>query len=408
MLTRIFRPGARTAAVAVLCQAFACTLAGGAVAANVALPPGCEIAGKSGPAALEKSIVQPVFPPVQVQVRTPVEPTVIPSMGRNYLVYELHLHNFTTAPVTVRGIEVFDADQAAAFPIAHLKETQLGKSMRQVTIGDDAADSRRLGAGQGAVAFVCLAFEAKDMVPPKLKHRLLLDNAVVYGPAISTRGTRLQVLGRPLVGTDWTPGNNPSLHSHHRMGLWVVGGSAQISRRYALDWKKFDGQGKNYAGDARKGESYYAYGQKVLAVADGKVVVARDGFPDNIPKTEAGFETALPVTMETVGGNHVVIDLGNGQFAGYYHLQPGSLSVKTGDRVRRGQLLARVGNSGDARWPHLHFQVTDKADVMASEGLPHLFDSYRIKTGGQQWEKRTGEYPMGDVVVDFGPDTIGR
>jgi murein DD-endopeptidase MepM/ murein hydrolase activator NlpD len=143
----------------------------------------------------------------------------------------------------------------------------------------------------------------------------------------------------------------------------------------------------------------------VLAVADGRVVAARDGFPDNIPKTEAGFEPALPVTLATVGGNQVVIDLGNGQFAAYYHLQPGSVRVKAGDRVSRGQLLARVGNSGDARWPHLHFQVTDKADVMASEGLPHLFDSYRTKAANQPWETRTREYPMGDVVVDFGPDT---
>lgn len=80
---------------------------------------------------------------------------------------------------------------------------------------------------------------------------------------------------------------------------------------------------------------------------------------------------------------------------GLVHLQPGSVRVKAGDRVWRGQLLARLGNSGDARWPHLQFQVTDKADVMGSEGLPYLFDSFRSKADGQQWERRTGEYPMG-------------
>ncbi|MFL6710079.1 MAG: M23 family metallopeptidase [Massilia sp.] len=150
--------------------------------------------------------------------------------------------------------------------------------------------------------------------------------------------------------------------------------------------------------------AYYAYGEKVLAVADAKVVAARDGFPDNIPKTGAGFETSVPITPATIGGNEVILDLGHGQFAAYFHLQPGSVKLKPGDRVRRGQLIGRIGNSGDARWPHLHFQLTDRPDVMASEGLPQVFESYRMKTASGQYSQRRGEYPMGEVVVDFGKD----
>lgn len=408
MLSKFLTSGACKCAVVFISKSFICVLAGSAGATTVSLPHGCEMAGKSKAAAPARVAAQPVFPPVQVQVRTPLQPTVLPSAGRNYLVYEVHLQNFTTEPVTVRRIEVLDADQPTAFPVAELMETQLSASLRQVTIGDDGGNIRRLGVGQGVVAFLCLAFDIKDAVPARLKHRVLLDTTEANGPAIETRTTPLQVLGRPLVGTNWTPGNNPSLHSHHRMGLWVVDGAARISRRYALDWKKYDVHGKPYSGDARDVRAYYAYGQKVMAVADGKVVAARDGFPDNVPKTEAGFEPAQPVTLETIGGNQIIIDMGNGQFAAYYHLQPGSIGVKAGDRVRRGQLLARVGNSGDARWPHLHFQVTDMADAMASEGIPHLFDSYRIKTGEQEWETRTKEYPMGDVAIDFGPDIENR
>jgi hypothetical protein len=384
---------------------FACAFS--ASAANAQLPPGCELAAESKSMTSPGMPAQPVFPPVQIQMRTPVEPTVLASMGMNYLVYELHVQNFGAEPATVRGIEIRDADRPAGKPVAEVKESQLNARMRRVTIGDDAGDVRHLGVGQGAVVFLCLAFDAKRQVPARLQHRVLLDKAVADGPTIGTHATPLQVLGRPLVGAGWTPANNPSLHSHHRMGLWVVAGTAQISRRYAIDWKKYDGRGNMYSGDARDVHAYYAYGQKVLAVADGRVVNAQDGFPDNVPKTEAGFETALPVTLDTVGGNQVVIQLENGQFAAYFHLQPGSVRVKAGDRVRRGQPLARVGNSGDARWPHLHFQVTDKADVMASEGLPYLFDSYRIQADGQQWQQRTGEYPMGDVVIDFGPESKG-
>lgn len=372
------------------------------------LPAGCEMAAISTRSERAATPALSVFPPVQMQIRTPVEPTVLPSAGTNYLIYELHLHNFTTEAVSVRSIEVLDADSATTARVAQLHDAQLNASMRKVTIGEDAGDVRHLGVGQGAVAFICLAFDARLAVPARVRHRVLLDHSVVDGPVISTHFTPLRVLGRPVVGGNWTPANTPSLDSHHRMGLWVVNGDARISRRYAIDWKKFDSQGQSYAGDARDVHAYYAYGQKVLAVADGTVVAARDGFPDNVPKTEAGFEPARPVTLETIGGNQIIIDLGKGQFAAYFHLKPGSIDVKLGDRVRRGQVLARIGNSGDARWPHLHFQVTDQADVMDSEGLPHVFEHYRIKTGGQAWETRAAEYPMGDAVIDFGPDAKAK
>lgn len=404
MPTYMFRTYARCSTLVLICQAFAFVWASNAGAVNAAVPHGCESAGDGQVVDATVRPIAPVFPPIQVQVRTPVEPTVLPSNGKNYLIYELHLHNFTTEALTVKGIEIVDADRPTAPTVAEFKDKQLRASLRKVTIGDYQSNIQRLGVGEGAVAFLCLAFDAGRAVPLQLKHRILLDQGVAEGSPIKTHTTSLQLLGRPLVGANWTPDNTPSLHSHHRMGLWVVDGNAVISRRYAIDWKKYDRQGNSYAGDPRDVRAYYAYGQKVLAVADGKVVNARDGFPDNVPKTESGFEPAMPLTLDTIGGNQVIIDLGNGQFAAYYHLQPGSITVKTGDRVRQGQLLARVGNSGDARWPHLHFQVTDKADVMSGEGMPQLFDRYRIKTEGQEWVTRTAEYPMGKVLIDFGDD----
>ncbi len=408
MFNSFFRHDLRRGATFVIC--LICALAGGAnaVAANAALPYGCELANATPLIAPDARAAPPIFPPVQLQVRTPVEPTVLPSDGKNYLIYELHLHNFSTEPLTVQGIEVLDADRPTTPVVAGIKEKQLGESLRKVTIGEHQGSSQQLGVGEGAVAFLCLAFDATTPVPLTLRHRIRLDQSVAEGSPIKTHTTPLHVLGRPLVGANWTPDNNPSLYSHHRMGLWVVGGDAGISRRYAIDWKKYDDEGKTYAGDPRDVYAYYAYGQKVLAVADGTVVEARDGFPDNIPKTEAGFDPARPVTLDTIGGNQVIIDIGGGQFAAYFHLQPGSIAVKAGDRVRRGQPVGRIGNSGDARWPHLHFQVTDKADAMASEGLPHVFDSYRVQTGKQQWKTRTAEYPMGRVVIDFGADTVNR
>jgi murein DD-endopeptidase MepM/ murein hydrolase activator NlpD len=142
-----------------------------------------------------------------------------------------------------------------------------------------------------------------------------------------------------------------ALDLHHRPGLFVAGGLAQISRRYAIDWKQRI-NGHLQSGDPLDVRTYHAYAQPVFAVADAVVVQAQDGMPDNTPRTAAGFAPALPLSMETLAGNYVVLDLGEGQYAHYAHLQPGGVNVKTGERVRRGQALARIGNSGDARWPH--------------------------------------------------------
>jgi murein DD-endopeptidase MepM/ murein hydrolase activator NlpD len=109
--------------------------------------------------------------------------------------------------------------------------------------------------------------------------------------------------------------------------------------------------------------------------------------------------------METVAGNTITLDLGGGQFAYYMHLQTGSLRVKAGDHVRRGQVLARIGSSGDAREPHLHFEVTNSSKPLAGEGVPYLIDRYRCKSAsGGPLELRIRELPLNNSVVEFGED----
>jgi murein DD-endopeptidase MepM/ murein hydrolase activator NlpD len=113
------------------------------------------------------------------------------------------------------------------------------------------------------------------------------------------------------------------------------------------------------------------------------------------------------MTMETVAGNTITLDIGGRQFVYYCHLQPGSVRVKVGDRVKRGQLLARIGDSGDAREPHLHIEVTTDPHFAAGEGVPYLIDSYRVIAGDDGVNDgvtglRTRELPLNGMVVDFG------
>lgn len=391
----------RSNQVAALCwTAFAVTPAFAQTAADLPPPHGCNSIVQEKAAKPAGKALQPAFPPIQLEIRTPIEPTVLPAGGRNYLIYELHLRNFADEPMAVRGVEVINADNGGKQPVIALDEKQLEERLRWVGVDSDDAQ-RQLGAGQTAIAFLCFAFDANTPVPNRLRHRVLLDKGAADGPVIDTRFTKLHVLGPPLAGANWTADNGPSIHSHHRTGVFVAGGLAQISRRYAFDWKKYQG-GLSYSGDARDVNSYYAYGENVIAVADGRVIAARDGLPDNIPRTKDGFSPALPITMENIAGNNITIDLGDGQFAQYAHLQPGSVRVKAGDRVRRGQLMARVGSSGDAREPHLHFQVATTPYMLASEGLPYLLDQFRVKVAVGRWETRTREFPLDSTVIDFG------
>ena len=96
------------------------------------------------------------------------------------------------------------------------------------------------------------------------------------------------------------------------------------------------------------------------------MVAAVDGLPDSPPG-------AMPagIALEETDGNHVVLNLGHGRYALYAHLKPGSVRVKKGDLVRRGQVLGLVGTSGNSSEPHLHFHVIDGPSPLASNGLPY-------------------------------------
>ena len=74
-----------------------------------------------------------------------------------------------------------------------------------------------------------------------------------------------------------------------------------------------------------------------------------------------------------------MVDLGGGRFAFYAHLQKGSLKVRPGDRVRRGEVIARLGNSGNTSAPHLHFHIVDNASVLGSDGLPYVIDRFDVR-----------------------------
>jgi hypothetical protein len=268
--------------------------------------------------------------------------------------------------------------------------------------------------GQTSIVFMLIAFGRGAHVPNRLLHRVITGDSVAEGAVIGTHHTNLRVLAPPVEGTNWLAADGPSNDpdNHHRRGVVVVDGQAVDSRRYAIDWKQVKGDA-SLSGDSKDVRSYYSYGKEVLAVGKGRVVFARDGLPDNVPGHGDAFHPAVPILPDTVAGNIIILDLGDGQFAYYMHLQPGSLLVKTGDRVQRSQPVARIGCSGDCREPHLHFEVTTSSKLLAGEGVPYVIDRYRSKSATDGASAlHTRELPMNHSVVAFaenhGKDNHGK
>jgi murein DD-endopeptidase MepM/ murein hydrolase activator NlpD len=158
-----------------------------------------------------------------------------------------------------------------------------------------------------------------------------------------------------------------------------VNGRVWVAQRFAVDWEQVNAQGQIYSGPQEKLESYAIFGKPVLAVSDASVASVVDGQPEQTPG-----KYPVNISLEEADGNCVILDLGGGRFAIYAHLQPGSIKVRKGDRVKLGQVLGLVGDTGNSVVPHLHFQVMDRDSSLGSNGLPYEIREFQVtgKTGG--------------------------
>jgi murein DD-endopeptidase MepM/ murein hydrolase activator NlpD len=152
------------------------------------------------------------------------------------------------------------------------------------------------------------------------------------------------------------------------------GATSFQAQRFAIDWLKLDSAGRYFHGDFTLNQNHLVFGEPVLAVADATVVDTLNRLPENTP----GERPTYNLDPSTALGNHVILDLGRGRYALYAHLKTGSVRVHAGRHVLQGQVLGRVGNTGNSTAPHLHFQVMDAPDALASNGLPYVFGHFRL------------------------------
>ncbi|MGO4516677.1 M23 family metallopeptidase [Terriglobus sp. 2YAB30_2] len=340
--------------------------------------------------------------PLQMETRIPFAPTAFPSEGHTYLFYEMHLTNFMPSSVSLDRIEVINPDLPAQ-PIAVFEGQRLQSMTVLLTSGKPAVPLQVAG-GQTVIVFMSIEFDGTAKVPERLAHRVVASGLAAEGAIVETHHTPLQVLGPPVEGPSWiaddAPDSDPD--NHHRRGVHVLNGQPVIDERYAIDWQRVQ-NGATSSGDPTNKNSYFSYGKPVLAVADARVIATRDGLPENIPGHGNAFHPAIPITLDTIPGNFITLDLGHGQYAYYFHLQPGSIRVKVGEHVRRGQVLAHIGASGDAREPHLHFEVTTSPKPLTGEGIPYVIERYTLMPaeGTSSARYRIHELPLNKRIVSF-------
>lgn len=181
-----------------------------------------------------------------------------------------------------------------------------------------------------------------------------------------------------------------------------------LGQRYAFDFLKVDGRRRLHWHPASwlrtllvgvPTRECYAWGAPVHAPLDGEVVRAVDGMAERgrvHPLRELllvlrNALTFTPARLPAVLGNHVIVRQGD-VFAAFAHLAPGSVAVQEGQEVQLGEIIGRVGHTGNSTSPHLHFQLMDAADPLTARGIACTFASYEVLRG-DAWVLVTGGIP---------------
>ena len=301
---------------------------------------------------------------------------------QQHLVYEVSLLNTSDNARRMDQVEVLD--DSGRVLAAYTGPDAVKPIMSNVVDRHSPIDV--LPSSGSGVLWLDVSFERNADIPDALVHRFtttpLTDDGAAAGPQSPMIGARTDVnpgapvvIGPPLRGAGYVDLNGCCGASTHTRALLSIDGNRYLAQRYAVDWLRIDDDGFWWRGDPSKNESYVVFGDAVYSATSGVVVSTQNDLPENTPPNP------LPnLTVDNVLGNHVIVDIGDGRFATYAHLQPGSVQVSVGDRVHRGQPLGRVGNTGSSTAPHLHFHVTDSAagNGVLSNGVPYVFDEFSL------------------------------
>lgn len=367
-----------------------------------------------------------VFSSISVRPLSEPDP-VLGADGRTHLAYELLVVNPSNLFVTLDRVEAVDAGGRS---LSALDGERLAAMTRLY-----AGSGRTLPPGGSAMVFMDVGFAKGEKPPAKVLARVTAARQLssaggkpaplpkdypfpatfAFSGAGALAGKPAVVVAPPLKGRGWVAVNGCcDAITTHRGAVMAVNGQLRVPERFAIDWIQLDDAGRMFTGDIAKLSSYRYYGTPVLAAADGVVVNLYNGADEQTPGGDA-----QGINADNVGGNMVVVDIGGGAYVFYAHLQRGSLKVKLGDRVKVGQTIGLLGDTGNSTAPHLHFHVMDSPSPLDANGLPFVFTRFSsrgVLASGSDDAIQKGEaakieprlagehhdeLPLNNEVVDF-------
>ena len=368
-----------------------------AMLAMAAVPAPAGAATLDDPDTFTAVVVQPIVSP------RPVEG----ADGRTHLVYELLFVNETALLSRVDAIEALDAETGAVLG------AWKGEALKAIFRLNGREPGQTLARGHSAYAFLDATVPRGTPAPKAIQHRITVTRfmaapgdehktapldpklgiptqATFVGVPVDVDARKAVVIEPPLRGPGWIDVNGCCGSLQHRGGIMAFNGAPKIAERFAIDFMQLDPSRRLFVGPRDRNESYPTYGNPVYAVADGTVVEAVDGVAEGAP-----FASREPTTIQNAAGNHIVLDIGGGNFALFAHIETGTVAVKAGDRVKAGDVIGHAGDTGNSDGPHLHFHVMDGPSPLASNGLPYAFTRF---TGAG----RLAEDPSNDSMFTKG------
>jgi len=300
--------------------------------------------------------------------------------GNRHIEYDLLVTSVFSGPVTLKFIDVTDQNGKT---LMRLDGDRLVEATQMLL---DQKPVKSILASSAVAVEIDLTLTGKTTVPARLSHRIAYDFSMtdplatiigkkqIDGPVVSVNQAPPIVIASPLAGTGWFSLSgccSPNVHRNTRIGATD---RIATSETFAIDWMRLD-QGKECKNDCTRNDDYSCFGVPVRSVSDGEVIGVRTDMPDESPSLKQSANIKTPFDY---AGNFVYVRIRPDLYAFYAHLQPGSVTVKPGDKVKTGTVLAKLGNSGNSTAPHLHFSLLDRPDALVSNSLPFVIDKLTI------------------------------
>lgn len=338
------------------------------------------------------------YTPVTVRVIQPIVP-VPATDGYIHLSYAAEATNVSTIAATITSIKPVD-------PLAGFKPTGSnsvidadGKDItgkirlfnpNLLTLIDGPhaeteTDAAQMPGGSAGTTFFDVRYQRATDLPRLISHEISIvvatnppQTLVLPSDPLIVSCDPPPVLRPPLVGSNWWDGNGCcEIVGPHRGATLPINGNIHAPESFAIDFVQLNANNSCCTGPVHELTSYPYYGDPILATADGVVVEMENGQPEQIPG-----QNPVGVTAANAAGNNIIESIYGGRyFVLYAHLKTGSIPphIRVGTRVRAGQQIGELGNSGSTTSPHLHFQVMDQPYSLDAAGLPFVFTNQQLQ-----------------------------